>query len=73
MRLTIHTPLIHMTKREIVETGLRLGIDYSVTVSCYDPSPAGEACGRCDACILRRKGFVEADVTDPTRYQVAGP
>ena len=73
MRLTIHTPLIDMTKREIVETGLRLGIDYSVTVSCYDPSPAGAACGRCDACILRRKGFDEADVTDPTRYQVAGP
>ena len=73
MRLTIHTPLIDMTKREIVETGLRLGIDYSVTVSCYDPSPAAEACGRCDACILRRKGFVEAQVTDPTRYQVAGP
>jgi len=73
MKLTIHTPLMDMTKREIVETGLRLGIDYSVTVSCYDPSPAGEACGRCDACILRRKGFDEADVTDPTRYQVAGP
>ena len=71
MKLTVHTPLIDMTKREIVETGLRLGIDYSVTVSCYDPSPAGEACGRCDACILRRKGFDEAGVADPTRYRVA--
>lgn len=71
MKLTVHTPLIDMTKREIVETGLRLGIDYSVTVSCYDPSPAGEACGRCDACILRRRGFDEAGVVDPTRYRVA--
>jgi 7-cyano-7-deazaguanine synthase len=71
MKLTVHTPLIDMTKREIVETGLRLGIDYSVTVSCYDPALEGEACGRCDACVLRRRGFDEAGVADPTRYRVA--
>jgi 7-cyano-7-deazaguanine synthase len=68
-RLTIHTPLIRMTKAEIVRTGLRLGVDYALTLSCYDPSPAGEACGRCDACILRRRGFAEAGVADPTRYR----
>ncbi len=68
-RLTIHTPLILMTKAEIVRRGLALGVDYSVTLSCYDPSPAGEACGECDACRLRRKGFAEAGATDPTRYR----
>jgi 7-cyano-7-deazaguanine synthase len=68
-RLTIHTPLIRMTKAEIVRTGLGLGVDYALTLSCYDPSPAGEACGRCDACILRRRGFAEAGVADPTRYR----
>jgi len=68
-RFTIHTPLIRMTKAEIVRTGLGLGVDYALTLSCYDPSPAGEACGRCDACILRRRGFAEAGVADPTRYR----
>lgn len=67
-RLTIHTPLIHMTKAEIVRAGLALGVDYALTLSCYDPAPEG-ACGRCDACALRLKGFGEAGVTDPIRYR----
>ncbi|MGH7645611.1 MAG: 7-cyano-7-deazaguanine synthase QueC [Gemmatimonadales bacterium] len=70
-RLRIHTPLIKLTKREIIEQGLALGLDYGMTVSCYDPSPAGEACGRCDACQLRLKGFAEAGARDPARYQAA--
>jgi 7-cyano-7-deazaguanine synthase len=65
---TVHTPLIAMTKAEIVKHGLALGVDYATTVSCYEATDAGEACGRCDACQLRRKGFVEAGVSDPTRY-----
>ena len=68
-RLTIHTPLIALTKRETVEEGLRLGVDYSLTHSCYDPSPDGRACGRCDSCALRLKGFAEAGVPDPAAYQ----
>jgi len=67
-RLTIHTPLIAMSKRQIIEQGLALGVDYRLTTSCYDPSPAGAACGRCDACRLRQKGFAEAGVRDPARY-----
>jgi len=67
-RLTIHTPLIGMSKREIIEQGLALGVDYRLTTSCYDPSPAGAACGRCDACRLRQRGFAEAGVRDPARY-----
>jgi len=70
--LRIHTPLISLTKRAIIETGLSLGVDYALTVSCYDPTPAGEACGRCDACVLRLKGFAEAGVRDPARYAAAG-
>ena len=66
--LTIHTPLIHLTKAEIIRTGLALGVDYSLTLTCYDPSPAGEACGSCDACLLRRKGFEENGLVDPARY-----
>ncbi|MDB4887525.1 MAG: 7-cyano-7-deazaguanine synthase [Gemmatimonadetes bacterium] len=69
--LTIQTPLLHLTKREIVELGLSLGVDYGITLSCYDPSPAGEACGHCDACRLRLKGFAEAGVTDPAPYTAA--
>ena len=65
--LTIHTPLMAMNKAEIVREGMRLGVDYSMTHSCYDPSD-GRACGRCDSCQLRRKGFLEAGVSDPTRY-----
>ena len=70
-RLTIHAPLLKLTKREIVERGAALGVDYALTLSCYDPSPAGEACSRCDACQLRLKGFAEAGLADPARYQVA--
>ena len=70
--IQIHTPLIQMTKSEIIARGIELGVDYGLTLSCYDPSADGDACGRCDACALRRKGFAEAGVPDPTRYQVAG-
>ena len=67
--IQIHTPLIQMTKREIIARGIELGVDYGLTLSCYDPAIDGAACGRCDACALRRKGFAEAGVADPTRYQ----
>src|SRR5829696_8520047 len=67
--VTIHTPLIHLTKREIIRRGLSLGLDYSITVSCYDPSPHGAACGRCDACQVRLKGFRELGLEDPAEYQ----
>jgi 7-cyano-7-deazaguanine synthase len=70
-RLRVHTPLIALSKREIILTGLSLGLDYGLTTSCYDPAPGGEACGRCDACLLRLKGFAEAGVPDPIRYQAA--
>jgi len=63
----IHAPLIDLTKAQIIELGLSLGVDYAITHSCYDPV-GDRACGRCDACALRRKGFAEAGVTDPTRY-----
>jgi 7-cyano-7-deazaguanine synthase len=68
MKLRIHTPLIAMTKAEIIKTGLRLGVDYSLTHSCYDPSPDGTPCGKCDSCLLRLKGFAEADARDPLHY-----
>src|SRR5215216_3633338 len=67
-RLKIHTPLVRMTKAEIIETGLGLGVDYSLTHSCYDPLPGGQACGKCDSCILRLKGFREAGARDPISY-----
>jgi 7-cyano-7-deazaguanine synthase len=67
-RVVIHAPLIRMTKREIIELGLSLGVDYAMTSSCYDPAGDGAACGRCDACQLRLKGFAEAGATDPARY-----
>jgi 7-cyano-7-deazaguanine synthase len=67
-RLRIHTPLISLTKAEIIALGNALGVDYSLTTSCYDPSPDGLACGRCDACQLRLKGFAEAGIDDPIRY-----
>jgi 7-cyano-7-deazaguanine synthase len=66
--ISIRAPLMHMTKSEIVTAGLALGVDYAETISCYDPTDDGRACGRCDACQLRRKGFSEAGVPDPTRY-----
>jgi 7-cyano-7-deazaguanine synthase len=67
-RLLIHAPLIRMTKREIIELGLSLGVDFAETLSCYDPTPEGAACGHCDACQLRLKGFAEAGASDPARY-----
>jgi len=67
--LTIHTPLIELTKAEIIQTGLELGVDYSLTLSCYDPTRSGEACGDCDACLLRLKGFRENGIDDPAPYQ----
>jgi 7-cyano-7-deazaguanine synthase len=72
-RLTIHTPLIDLSKREIIERGLALGLDYSLTLTCYDPSPEGAACGRCEACLLRLKGFREGGMEDPARYQTVEP
>lgn len=63
--LTIHAPLIQMTKAQIIREGLKLGADYALTSSCYDPGPAGRPCGRCDACLLRAKGFAEAGAADP--------
>jgi 7-cyano-7-deazaguanine synthase len=66
----INTPLMDMTKAEIIETGLKLGVDYSMTTSCYDPAEDGSACGECDSCLLRLKGFKEAGGTDPIKYQV---
>lgn len=67
-RVKIHAPLISMTKAEIIQKGNQLGLDYGLTHSCYDPDPLGRACGACDSCILRKKGFAEAGVVDPTRY-----
>jgi 7-cyano-7-deazaguanine synthase len=69
MRFRIHTPLINMTKAEIVRRGVELGVDYSLTHSCYDPNPQGISCGHCDACQLRRKGFEEAGLADPVKYR----
>jgi 7-cyano-7-deazaguanine synthase len=67
-RLTIRTPLISLNKAAIIRLGISLGVDYGATTSCYDPSAGGEACGRCDACQLRLKGFTEAGLEDPIRY-----
>jgi 7-cyano-7-deazaguanine synthase len=66
--ISIRTPLMMKTKADIIRTGISLGVDYGATTSCYDPTPDGRACGRCDACQLRRKGFEDAGVADPTRY-----
>jgi 7-cyano-7-deazaguanine synthase len=67
----IHTPLIQLTKAEIIRRGMALGVDYSLTLTCYDSTPSGEACGECDACALRLKGFAENGVPDPARYRRA--
>jgi 7-cyano-7-deazaguanine synthase len=67
-KLTIHAPLINLTKAEIIKRGLELGVDYAKTTSCYDPAPDGRACGHCDSCLLRMKGFKDAGGTDPRRY-----
>lgn len=67
-RVRIHAPLIELSKAEIVSVGTGLGVDYARTVSCYDPDPAGAACGRCESCLLRRAGFADAGIDDPTVY-----
>jgi 7-cyano-7-deazaguanine synthase len=72
-RLRIHTPLLHLSKREIIAEGLALGVDYSLTRSCYDPSPEGRACGACDSCLLRLRGFRENGLEDPAPYQPHRP
>ena len=71
--LRIETPLIHLSKAQIIQAGLAAGVDYSLTVSCYQADDAGRACGVCDSCRFRRKGFVEAGVSDPTRYRDKPP
>jgi len=68
VKIEIRTPLMELTKREIIQLGQRLGVDYALTTSCYDPTPDGAACGRCDACQLRLRGFREAGTSDPARY-----
>lgn len=68
LKIAIRTPLIRMTKAGIIQTGAALGVDYSLTHSCYDPDPRGRACGECDSCLLRMKGFREAGIPDPTIY-----
>ena len=68
-RFRIHAPLINMSKAEIIRTGARLGVDYGLTLSCYQPNDAGEACGQCDSCRLRAQGFASAGIADPTRYR----
>jgi len=67
----VHAPLINLTKAQIIRLGRTLGVDYSLTHSCYDPDEAGNACGRCDSCLIRKRGFMEADLPDPTRYAAA--
>ncbi len=69
IRFRINTPLIALGKADIIRTGLQLGVDYGLTVSCYQPDSDGRACGRCDSCRFRRQGFIDAGVPDPTRYQ----
>jgi 7-cyano-7-deazaguanine synthase len=68
-RFRVHAPLLKLTKAEIIREGVRLGVDYSQTLSCYDPDHQGRACGQCDSCLLRKKGFEEAGVPDPTTYR----
>ena len=68
-KLVIHAPLINLTKAEIIRRGIELGVDYSLTSSCYDPAPSGEPCGQCDSCLLRQKGFRENGIEDPLSYR----
>jgi 7-cyano-7-deazaguanine synthase len=70
---TVHAPLINLTKAQIIRLGRRMGVDLSITHSCYDPDESGAACGRCDSCQIRRRGFEEAGVPDPTRYAATVP
>src|SRR5678815_5676147 len=65
---TVHAPLVRMTKAQIIRRGIELGVDYAMTHSCYDPDRHGRACGRCDSCLLRKRGFADAGVADPTEY-----
>lgn len=65
---SLHAPLLHLSKAETILTGIRLGVDYSLTLSCYQASESGKACGRCDSCTLRHRGFEAAGITDPTQY-----
>lgn len=67
-KMAIHAPLIRLSKAQIIQRGLALGVDYAKTTSCYDPAPDGRACGRCDSCLLRKKGFSEAGTEDPRPY-----
>ena len=68
-RFRVHTPLIRLTKAQIIRRGMEMGVDYGLTHSCYDPDETGAACGHCDSCLLRKRGFAEAGVADPTRYR----
>lgn len=68
-KLSIHTPLIHLSKAQIIKRGIELGVDYGLTITCYDPSPEGVSCGKCDACLLRLKGFAENKLDDPAPYR----
>jgi len=68
-QVRIRVPLIHMTKAQIIEKGIALGVDYGLTHSCYDPAPDGRACGRCDSCLIRKQGFVKAGRVDPITYK----
>lgn len=68
-RFTIQTPLLHLSKAEIIKTGVQLGVDYGLTVSCYQLDAQGAACGECDSCVLRHQGFMNAQIQDPTKYQ----
>ena len=70
-RLQIHAPLLSLSKAEIIREGTRLGVDFAWTHSCYDPSPTGLACGFCDSCLLRKKGFEDAGIADPAVYSAA--
>jgi 7-cyano-7-deazaguanine synthase len=72
-RLRIHTPLMHLSKAQIIQRGLELGVNYALTHSCYEPAPDGAACGQCDSCLLRLKGFAEAGATDPIAYGAIMP
>ena len=67
-KIKVHAPLVNMKKAEIISAGTKLGVDYSLTHSCYDPTKEGRACGMCDSCVLRKKGFEEAGIKDPTCY-----
>ncbi len=70
-KISIHAPLINMTKAEIIHLGIQLGVDYAMTVSCYQADHQGHACGKCDSCRLRREGFIQGNTQDPTRYKLA--